>query len=65
MVSPENTHTSNNIWAQQATFRNMHIYANIYVHSITLMKTEAINLKDGGEEYMGWFGGRNRKGAIF
>lgn len=58
MVSPENIHTSNIIWAEQVIFRD------ICVYTTTLSEKEAKILKKNMEGYKETSGGRKGKGEM-
>lgn len=62
MISPENIHVSNIIWNQQALFRTISVYTNRYIHAI-IVKMD-MHLKEGKEEYMRRFGGKEGRNDI-
>lgn len=49
--SAGNIHTSNIIWTQEVIFMHIYLYKNTFMHAISLMKIEAMNLKESGWGY--------------
>lgn len=39
MFSPQSIHTSNIIWSESITFRNICVIANTYIHTMTISKS--------------------------
>lgn len=46
-------------------FRNVHVFAYTYMHTITIIEKDTVSLMDCEEEYIGGFGGTKRKCHCF